>query len=87
MHVIVLLRFFMYHSVLTSAKSFYTCYIDTLSFRTSADLDGVERLSVMAPDSSFLNEPYDELPHLDGRCHILRSQCSLACWLTCFLKL
>ena len=80
MHVIVLLRFFMYQSVLIS-KAFYILVLGTLSFRTSADLDGVERLSVMTPDSSFLNERYDELPHLDGRCHFLRSQRSLACWL------
>ena len=79
MHVIVLLCFFMYQSVLTSKAYYIMIFVITLSFRTSADLDGVERLSVMAPDSSFLNAPYDELPHLDGRCDILRSQCSLAC--------
>lgn len=42
-----------------------------LSFRTSADLDGVERLSIMAPDSAFLSSPYEELPHLDDRSHAL----------------
>ena len=46
------------------------CYLH-LRFRTSADLDGVERLAVMPPDSSFLTSEYKELPHLEGRSHVL----------------
>lgn len=65
------------------------CYLHP-RFRTSADLDGVERLAVMPPDSSFLTSEYKELPHLEGRGHVLSQRCSVsgkcfrsfcaACW-------
>ena len=35
-----------------------------LSFRTSADLPGVERLAVVKPDKSFFEAAYTQLPEL-----------------------